>query len=88
MEFDWDRANTVHIGRHKVRPVEAEQVLRNDPVAVRYEEPDGEERVLVLGQTDAGRLLAVVYTERGNRVRVVTAYRMTRELEEIYFRER
>jgi uncharacterized DUF497 family protein len=63
MEFDWDRAYAAHIGRHNVRPEEAEQVLRNDPVAVRYEEPDGEERVLVLGRTDAGRLLAVVHTE-------------------------
>lgn len=88
MEFDWDQANTKHIARHKIRPAEAEQVLGSDPVAIRYEERVGEERVLVLGQTNAGRLLAVVYTERNDRIRVITAFPMSRALEQIYFRER
>jgi len=88
MEFDWDAENTKHIALHDVQRVEAEQVLRNHPVVVQYQERDGEERVLVLGQTNAGRLLAVVYTERGEKIRVVTAYRMTKRLEAIYFRER
>ena len=88
MEFDWDADNARHIGFHKVSTAEAEQVLRNDPVAVQYREHNGEERVLVLGQTNAGRLLAVVYTGRRERIRVVTAYPMSRRLEAIYFRER
>ena len=88
MEFDWDQSNTKHIGRHKIRPAEAEQVLRNDPVAIRYEDCAEEERVLVLGQTNAGRLLAVVYTQRNDCIRVVTAFPMSHALEQIYFRER
>jgi len=32
------------------------------------------ERNLYYGETDAGRLLAVVLVERGERIRVVTAY--------------
>ena len=55
---------------------------------MQYQEHDGEERVLVLGQTNAGRLLAVIYTERAEKIRVVTAYPMTKRLEAIYFRER
>lgn len=88
MEFDWDAEDAKHIALHEVRRMEAEQVLRNDPVVVQYQERDGEERVLVLGQTNAGRLLAVVYTERGEKIRVVTAYPMTKRLEAIYFQER
>ena len=88
MEFDWDAENTKHIGFHDVQAVEAEQVLQNDPVVVQYEERDSEERVLVLGQTNAGRLLTVVYTERGEKIRVVTACPMSRRLEATYFRER
>jgi uncharacterized protein len=88
MEFDWDAKNTEHIGFHKVRTLETEQVLRNDPVAVQYQEQDGEERVLVLGQTNVGRLLAVVYAERGEKIRVVTAFPMSKRMETIYFRER
>ena len=42
-------------------------MLRNDPTAVQYQEHGNEERVLVLGQTNAGRLLSVVYTERKNQ---------------------
>ena len=88
MEFDLDAEDAKHIALHEVRRMEAEQVLRNDPVVVQYQERDGEERVLVLGQTNAGRLLAVVYTERGEKIRVVTAYPMTKRLEAIYFQER
>jgi len=88
MEFDWDAENAKHIGFHKVQTAEAEQVLRNDPVVVQYQEGDGKERVLVLGQANAGRLPTVVYTERGEKIRAVTAYPMTKRLEAIYFRER
>jgi uncharacterized DUF497 family protein len=88
MEFDWDAKNTRHIALHDVQTAEAEQVLQNDPVVVQYQERDAEERVLVLGQTNAGRLLAVVYAERGERIRVVTAYPMSKRLEVIYFQER
>ena len=88
MDFDWDRENTSHIGSHKVTPQEAEEVLANDPLIVQFQQYGREERFLVLGQTKAGRLLAVVYTERGNKIRVVTAYTMTKRLEKIYFRER
>jgi uncharacterized DUF497 family protein len=88
MEFDWDTENTNHLKLHHVRRTEAEQVLRNDPIAVQYQEHGGEERVLVLGQTNAGRLLALVYTERKTKIRVVTAYAMSKRLEVIYFSER
>jgi len=88
MEFDWDAANARHIAFHKVSMAEAEQALRNDPITVHYRDHDGEERALVLGPTSAGRLLAVVYTERRKKVRVVTAYPMNKRLEAIYFRER
>ena len=71
MKFDWDAENTKHIGLHEVERVEAEQVLRNDPVVVQYQAHDSEDRILVLGQTNAGRLLAVVYTERRKNIRFI-----------------
>jgi hypothetical protein len=88
MDFDWDRENTQHLRRHKVAPPEAEEVLQNDPLSVQFQQRGMEDRLLVLGQTNKGRLLVVVYTERNDKVRVVTAYPMTKRLEEIYFRER
>jgi predicted DNA binding CopG/RHH family protein/uncharacterized DUF497 family protein len=65
---------------HKIAPLEAEEVLRNDPLVVQFQEREDEERLLVLGQTNAGRLLAVIYTERDVQIRVVTAYPMTKQL--------
>jgi len=88
VEFDWDSQNVKHIARHGVTPEEAAQVLRNDPLVVQFQDHPAEERVLCLGETDRGRLLAVVYAEQGRAIRVVTAYPMTRWQQEIYFRER
>jgi hypothetical protein len=88
MRFDWDQENARHLQRHKITPQEAEQALGNDPLVVQFQERRNEERLLVLGRTNAGRLLAVISTERNDGIRVVTAYPMTKRLEEIYFRER
>jgi uncharacterized DUF497 family protein len=38
---------------------------------MQFQERGGEERILVLGQTNAGRLLAVVYIERAEKIRVL-----------------
>ena len=88
VEFDWDFHNRKHVARHLVTPEEAEQALRNDPLVVQFQEDAVEERMLCLGQTNRGRLLAVVYTERGQAIRVVTTYPMTPRQEEFYFRKR
>src|SRR5689334_12542196 len=57
------------------------------PSSLQYQAHDSEDRILVLGQTNTGRLLAVVYIERGEKIRVVTAYPMSKRLEAIYFQE-
>ena len=42
VRFDWDQANAEHIARHSVKPNEAEQAIRNDPLDMNYEVIDGE----------------------------------------------
>ena len=88
MRFNWDQANTKHLARHGITREEAEEALANDPLVVQLQEHTAEQRVLCLGRTDRGRLLAVVYTEREGAIRVVTAYPMTRRQEAIYPKER
>ena len=73
MDFDWDSANMEHIARHGVTPEEAEQVVQNDPLDAPAAIRNGEVRTVHLGETDAGRLLVVVVTERSSKYRVVTA---------------
>lgn len=71
-EFDWDEANVEHIARHGVEPYEVEGALL-DPgrVARDVRNARGEVRRAVLGATEAGRVLFVVYTIRDGRIRSV-----------------
>jgi uncharacterized DUF497 family protein len=72
--FDWGRNNLSKIRAHRIKREEAEQALLNDPIPIYEQEVEGECRFVYYGETDAGRLLAVIVTERGERIRVVTAY--------------
>jgi uncharacterized protein len=75
--FDWDAANVEKIDRdHGVQPEEAEEAL-SDPYlcfAPAYPGPGGEKRQGAIGATEDGRILFVVFTRRGQLLRVVTAY--------------
>jgi uncharacterized DUF497 family protein len=46
----------------------------NDPIPIYEQDVDDESRFVYYGETVTGRLLAVVITERGSRIRVITAY--------------
>ena len=73
IRFDWDKANTEHVALHGVKPEEAEQALENDPVDLDYEVVEAEDRWTSIGHTDRQRVLKLVWTLRGDAVRVVTA---------------
>ena len=71
--FDWDRSNLRKILAHRIKRDEVEQALLNDPIPVYEQDVEGEPRYVYYGETDAGRLLAVIVTERSDNIRVVTA---------------
>lgn len=85
MGFDWDAGNRKHIARHGISPKEAEEAILIEPLEATVQQHGSEERVLCFGRTRSGRLLAILYTERRGRIRVVTAYGMTREQQRLYF---
>ena len=73
--FDWDRWNIGHLAEHDVTPEEAAQVLLGDPLEVDFDaDRNGEERWTYLGETAGGRILTVIMTLRGEKMRVVTAF--------------
>ena len=79
--FEWDAGNSDKNWRnHQVRQAEAEQVLLNRPVVVAADPKHSraEARFFTLGRTDSGRHLAIVFTTRGQRVRVISARPMSR----------
>ena len=86
--FDWDRNNLRKVRAHGVAPEEAEQALLNESIPVHEQEIEGERRFTYYGQTSAGRILAVVATQRGERIRVITAYDLDRRQLRDYFRWR
>ena len=79
--FEWDAGNSDKNWRsHQVRQSEAEQVLLNRPVvfAADLKHSRTEARFFTLGRTDSGRHLAIVFTTRGELVRVISARPMSR----------
>jgi len=84
MPFLWDAGNVKHIALHNILPEEVEQVVENDPFDIARYLRNGEERLNQVGETDAGRVLVVVTTERGGYVRVVTAHPADRDMRAAY----
>ncbi|RPJ14741.1 MAG: BrnT family toxin [Deltaproteobacteria bacterium] len=85
--FQWDEGNLLkNWEKHRVSAVECEQVFFNNPLlAVRDEQhSDSESRFYLLGQTDTGRKLFVVFTTRDNLIRVISARDMSRKERKIY----
>ena len=72
--FEWDRNNLRKIQAHGIKQEEAEQALLNDPISVYEQDVDGESRFVYYGETNAGRLLAIIVKEIRENIRVVTAY--------------
>ena len=74
--FEWnDRKARINQHKHGVTFTEACTVF-GDPLALTIGDPDhspDEERSVTLGYSARGRLLAVVHTERGARIRIITA---------------
>lgn len=72
--FDWDTNNLRKIRAHSIQAEEVEKALPNDPIPIYEQDLEGEVRYVYYGETHSGRLLAVVLVERGEEIRVVTAY--------------
>jgi uncharacterized DUF497 family protein len=65
-----------HVARHGVTREEAEQAVLDAFALVRSSRPgpNGESRWRLLGATLSSRVLKLIYTRRGPKLRVVTAY--------------
>ncbi len=72
--FEWGRNNLRKIRAHRIKREETEEALLNDPIPVYGQGVEGERRFVYYGESNAGCFLAVIVTERGDRIRVVTAY--------------
>ena len=85
--FEWDEGNIKKSWeRHRVSYIECEEIFFNRPLVVQEDETHskGEKRYYVLGKTNDGRYLFVVFTIRHNKIRVITARDMSRKERRAY----
>ena len=79
MEFEFDPAKAAgNLRKHGVSFADAEGVFM-DPLAMHRIDPDaeGEERFVAVGRGSTSHPLVVVYTMRGDAIRLISARRAT-----------
>ena len=85
--YEWDpRKAAANLRKHGVSLEEAASVF-NDPLAITFSDPDhsvAEECLLSFGLSNTGRLLAIISTERGSALRIISARKATRRERGIY----
>jgi uncharacterized protein len=88
MQFEWDEEKrAANIRKHKVDFLTATLIFENETVErIDDREDYGEERVIALGRVE-GAVYRVVYTLRGEIVRIISAMKASKDEEEIYYRE-
>jgi len=87
MKFEWDEDKAViNSAKHGVSFNEAETVFK-DPLYVDFFDPhhsDNEDRYLMVGRSNRGRLLIVSYTDRRNSIRIISSREVTKMEREVY----
>lgn len=80
MAYEWDHEKAAsNLEKHGVAFEEAATVFA-DPLYVDFYDPDhsvDEHRYLIMGQSTAGRVLIVSYTERDEDIRLISAREVT-----------
>jgi uncharacterized protein len=81
IEFQWDPAKAVvNLRKHGVAFEEATTAFA-DTLSLTIADPlhsEGESRFVLLGRSQTGRMLAVVHTDRGDTIRLISARIATR----------
>jgi len=87
LEFEWNPGKAAsNQSKHGVAFEEAVTVF-DDPLSTTVIDPDHslrEERLVIFGRSKNGRILAVMHTERGERVRIISAREATRAERDAY----
>ncbi len=89
--FEWDDGNLFkNWEKHKVGYWEAEQVFFNEPLLIYADEKHSkyESRWYALGRPNKKRMLMIVFTIRGENLRVISARDMSRNERKIYENEK
>lgn len=87
MEFEWNLDKAVlNVEKHSVSFQEAATVF-DDPLSVTFPDPNhsiGESRYIIIGISRFGQLLVVAHTDRGEKTRIISARKATRQEKRFY----
>jgi len=87
MEFDWDDGKAqVNLAKHGVSFQEAASVF-DDPLSITFPDPSHsleEDRSVIIGHSERGRLLFVSHMDRGDQMRLISARQATRQEKRVY----
>jgi uncharacterized protein len=87
MEFEWDpRKARINLRKHGVSFTEAGTIF-GDNLAITVSDPDhsdNEDRYITIGWSDRRRLLIVSHTDRGDRIRIISARELTKAEQKEY----
>jgi uncharacterized DUF497 family protein len=90
MEFEWDPGKAeINLRKHGVSFLEAGTVF-GDGLAITVPDPDHskrEDRFITIGSSDRRRLLLVAHTDRGDRIRIISARELTKAERKVYEEE-
>ena len=80
MEFEWDEDKAEqNLAKHKVAFNEAATVFA-DTLSRTFRDPDhsiGEDRYIIIGTSTRNRVLIVSFTDRDERIRIISARKAT-----------
>lgn len=81
VEFEWDQHNSTKVRlRHGIAPREAEQpFFHKYTIVFDQTHSSRERRYQLLGAANDGRILFIVFTVRGRKVRIISARRASRK---------
>ena len=89
LNFEWDKEKAkANLKKHRVSFEEATAVLL-DPLSMTISDPDhsvDEQRHIDIGTSHKGRVLVVVYSERGSNIRIISCRKATPSERRLYER--
>lgn len=85
-EFEWDKGNIDKNRKHHVKDKEAEEIFFDDNKVIYKDKLHSkhEDRFIALGKTREDRLLYVVFTKRGKKIRIISGRDINKKEVKLY----
>jgi uncharacterized protein len=88
MSYEWDaNKNNGNIRKHGIRFADAVSALEDEDAITVVDDAVDEQRFVTIGVDALARILVVVYTYRGENIRMISARLAERHEREEYIRE-